>query len=301
MKELSRRIKAVRKEHEAGTGVSWPSLNWRSISQEGCFEIWWSLPAGFDTSVLVDTMIDEIGGEMSVSRVPQQQEASLHRHSRRTKSTLICDSSMSTQLLVQKSGRRPRILLRKYGRWRESDIRAIVRAYKASSLPVVQASDRLTRLGIRIFGADPNLSWCDLGGYDELKTEVQSNVVLALEHPAFFDEIAQATREKPASNRPKAVLFEGAPGTGKTTVARIIASSIHVPLIVIPLEAVLSKWYGESEKLMASIFDAIDEIGDAVVFIDEIDSIVSSSANEMQNMAYRPIFNHSHRCSAIRP
>ena len=49
-------------------------------------------------------------------------------------------------------------------------------------------------------------------------------------------------------NKPKAVLFEGPPGTGKTTSAKIIAQQVNVPLIYLPLESIMSKWYGESEK-----------------------------------------------------
>jgi len=50
-------------------------------------------------------------------------------------------------------------------------------------------------------------------------------------------------------------MFEGPPGCGKTTSARIIAKQTNVPLIYMPLEAILSKWYGESETRLASIFD----------------------------------------------
>ena len=47
-------------------------------------------------------------------------------------------------------------------------------------------------------------------------------------------------------NRPKAVLFEGPPGTGKTTSAKIIAQQVNIPLVYMPIEAIMSKFYGES-------------------------------------------------------
>lgn len=55
-------------------------------------------------------------------------------------------------------------------------------------------------------------------------------------------------------NAPKAVLFEGPPGTGKTTSAKIIAQQVKIPLIYLPLEAIMSKFYGESEKQLGEIW-----------------------------------------------
>jgi len=52
------------------------------------------------------------------------------------------------------------------------------------------------------------------------------------------------TRVRYEPNRPKAVLFEGPPGTGKTTSAKIIAQQVNIPLIYIPTEAIMSKYYG---------------------------------------------------------
>ena len=46
-------------------------------------------------------------------------------------------------------------------------------------------------------------------------------------------------------NRPKAILFEGPPGTGKTTCAKIIASQVKIPLVYLPIETIMTKFYGE--------------------------------------------------------
>jgi hypothetical protein len=54
---------------------------------------------------------------------------------------------------------------------------------------------------------------------------------------------------------------------GKTTSARVMASRAAVPLVYLPLEAVLSKWYGESEGQLAQVFKAAKELGGAIVFI----------------------------------
>ena len=55
----------------------------------------------------------------------------------------------------------------------------------------------------------------------------------------------------------------------------MIASQAAVPLIYVPLEAVASKWYGESERNLAEIFRAAEQLGGAIIFLDEIDSLAT--------------------------
>ena len=55
----------------------------------------------------------------------------------------------------------------------------------------------------------------------------------------------------------------------------MIASQAAVPLIYVPLEAVASKWYGESERNLAEIFKAAEQLGGAIIFLDEIDSLAT--------------------------
>lgn len=96
-----------------------------------------------------------------------------------------------------------------------------------------------------------NLDWDYLAGYESQKRSIEDTVLLALNYPEIYDEITTATRVKFEQNRPKAVLFEGPPGTGKTTSAKIIAQQVNIPLIYMPIEAIMSKYYGESEKRLA--------------------------------------------------
>ena len=92
-------------------------------------------------------------------------------------------------------------------------------------------------------------------------------------HPHIYENISKNTRVIPVSSKPKAVLFEGPPGTGKTTSARIIAHSVQIPCIYIPIESILSKYYGESEKKLSELFDYCEALGKSIIFIDEIDSV----------------------------
>ena len=121
------------------------------------------------------------------------------------------------------------------------------------------------------------LNWDSLAGYDDLKLEIMSTIVNALQHPGIYDNIAKQTRERYESNRPTAILFDGSPGTGKTLTARILASQCNRPLIVLKLESFVSKWYGDSEKKLAEILSLCNKVpGGAILFIDEIDSMVTS-------------------------
>eukprot|EP00806_Schmidingerella_arcuata_P001395 Macronucleus_2259.p1 GENE.Macronucleus_2259~~Macronucleus_2259.p1 ORF type:complete len:250 (+),score=26.62 Macronucleus_2259:1-750(+) len=81
---------------------------------------------------------------------------------------------------------------------------------------------------------------------------------------------------KNETNRPKCVLFEGPPGCGKTTSAKIISHQVQIPLVYMPLEAIMSKFYGESESRLAEIFEAAQAMGSVILFIDEIDALATS-------------------------
>ncbi len=87
-----------------------------------------------------------------------------------------------------------------------------------------------------------------------MKRDIEDTVLLALTHGHLYDEITAHTRMKNESNRPKCVLFEGPPGCGKTTSAKIISQQVNIPLVYMPLEAIMSKYYGESENRLADIF-----------------------------------------------
>ena len=97
---------------------------------------------------------------------------------------------------------------------------------------------KLEDFGATVF--DPNdksinLDWDYLAGYEKQKRAIEDTVLLALNYPQIYDQITKETRVKYEPNRPKAVLFEGPPGTGKTTSAKIIAQQVNIPLIYMPI------------------------------------------------------------------
>lgn len=149
--------------------------------------------------------------------------------------------------------------------------------------------EALSELGAKVYlpSSEPDLEWSYLAGYESAKQEIEDTILLSLEHPEIYDKITETTRYKPESNRPRAVLFEGPPGTGKTTSAKIIAQQVKIPMVYVPLEAVVSKWYGEAEKNLGQIFDHCRALGKCIIFIDEIDSLAQSREREMNEATRR--------------
>ncbi|KAL8130237.1 hypothetical protein V2J09_019392 [Rumex salicifolius] len=154
----------------------------------------------------------------------------------------------------------------------------------------------LESMGVRVFGIDElqtghkngEISWETIAGYDHQKREIEDTILLALQSPEVYDDIARGTRRKFESNRPRAVLFEGPPGTGKTSSARVIANQAGVPLLYVPLEIVMSKYYGESERLLGKVFSLSNELPDgAIIFLDEVDSFAAARDTEMHEATRR--------------
>ena len=137
----------------------------------------------------------------------------------------------------------------------------------------------LEKHGCSVFLPDKienKLDWDYLAGYESIKRSIEDTVLLALTHGDIYDKITALTRMKNETNRPKCVLFEGPPGCGKTTSAKIISHQVQIPLVYMPLEAIMSKFYGESESRLAEIFEAAQAMGSVILFIDEIDALATS-------------------------
>lgn len=92
---------------------------------------------------------------------------------------------------------------------------------------------------------------------------------------------------KNEANRPKAVLFEGPPGTGKTTSAKIISQQVNIPLVYIPIEAIMSELYGKSEQKLSEMWETCRQIGKIIIFIDEIDALAGNRSSDMHEASRR--------------
>lgn len=126
------------------------------------------------------------------------------------------------------------------------------------------------------------ITWDDLIVADELKKELRS-VIELLKDPA--------TALKYGISVPKGILLNGPPGTGKTTLAKVIANEANLSFFAFQASEVVSKWVGESEKNLTNLFDTAAKHAPAVIFIDEVDSI-SKNRSEGNAQHADNLLNH---------
>jgi transitional endoplasmic reticulum ATPase len=114
-------------------------------------------------------------------------------------------------------------------------------------------------------GQSEGITYEDIGGIGQQLQKVREMIELPLKHPELFRRLG--------IDPPKGVLLHGPPGTGKTMIAKAVATEVNAHFKSINGPEIISKYYGESEKQLREIFDEAAENAPAIIFIDEIDSI----------------------------
>jgi len=121
--------------------------------------------------------------------------------------------------------------------------------------------------GMEVVDSVPDISYEDVGGLGEQLQEVRETVELPLLKPELFKKVG--------IDPPKGVLLYGAPGTGKTLVAKAVAHETNATFIRIIGSELVQKFIGEGARLVREIFNLAKDKAPTILFIDELDAIGS--------------------------
>ncbi len=123
--------------------------------------------------------------------------------------------------------------------------------------------------------AKSKVKWSDIGGLDEVKALLMETVVIA-------------ALQRPESIQPwKGILLFGPPGTGKTLLASAAAGSLNATFFSVKASSVLSKYFGESAKIISALYEVAREEAPSIVFMDEIDSLTTKRSGEQSEASRR--------------
>ena len=130
-----------------------------------------------------------------------------------------------------------------------------------------------------IVSENPDITLNDVAGLEAVKRSLREAIVLPLKRPDLFTGSRQPWR---------GILLHGPPGCGKTMIAKATAGDIDATFFNVSAATLVSKWMGESEKLVKRLYEVAKEKQPSIIFIDEVDSL-TQSRNENENDAMRRV------------
>ncbi len=111
----------------------------------------------------------------------------------------------------------------------------------------------------------PDVKWAEIGGLESVKKELQEAVEWPLKYPDLYDKIGYSM--------PKGIMLYGPSGTGKTLLAKAVATESEANFISVRGPELLSKWVGESERGIREVFRRARQASPCVIFFDEVDAL----------------------------
>ncbi|XP_039687397.1 uncharacterized protein [Medicago truncatula] len=131
---------------------------------------------------------------------------------------------------------------------------------------------------------DIGVTFDDIGALENVKDTLKELVMLPLQRPELF---CKGQLTKPC----KGILLFGPPGTGKTMLAKAVATDAGANFINISMSSITSKWFGEGEKYVKAVFSLASKIAPSVIFVDEVDSMLGRRENPGEHEAMRKMKN----------
>lgn len=120
--------------------------------------------------------------------------------------------------------------------------------------------------------------WDDIAGLETAKKALKEAVVYPFLRPDLFSGLREPAR---------GMLLFGPPGTGKTMLARAVATESKSTFFSVSASSLTSKWHGESEKLVRALFGLAKALAPSIIFVDEIDSLLSARSSGSEHEASR--------------
>ncbi|MCD7461065.1 hypothetical protein HAX54_045078 [Datura stramonium] len=159
------------------------------------------------------------------------------------------------------------------------------KSLKKSLKDVVTENDFEKRLLADVIPpSDIGVTFGDIGALENVKDTLKELVMLPLQRPELF---CKGQLTKPC----KGILLFGPPGTGKTMLAKAVATEAGANFINISMSSITSKWFGEGEKYVKAVFSLASKIAPSVVFVDEVDSMLGRRENPGEHEAMRKMKN----------
>jgi transitional endoplasmic reticulum ATPase len=148
----------------------------------------------------------------------------------------------------------------------------------------------------------PRVLWSSIGGMVSVKRELREAIELPLSHSEYFKHMKISP--------PRGILLYGPPGCSKTLMARALATEGNMNFLAVKGPELLSKWLGESERALSSLFRRARMASPAIIFFDEIDAIASkrgssdsASSNRLLSQLLTELdgINHSGSAAINKP